>query len=129
MSFAAEMTELCPGVEEFVLQNNKGFKYVHKKFPGGEHGEDDVLTPPDLNRLQSKFQHEEMENRKISTNLSLVEFRLYSPESALEFFTFYADTNPEELLKHGFDPKRNTKFIAHGWTSDGDFANEFQEGN
>ena len=47
MSLAAEMMEICPGFDQFVLQNGKGVKYVHAKFPGGEHGEDDVMTPPD----------------------------------------------------------------------------------
>ena len=47
MGLAAEMMEICPGVDEFVLQNGKGVKYVHKIFPGGELGVDDVLTPSD----------------------------------------------------------------------------------
>ena len=82
------------------------------------------LTIRGINRLESKFQQE-----KISTDLSLVEFYLWTPESTSKFFTFNADTNPQELLKHGFDPKRNTKFIAHGWNSGGDFGNGFREGN
>ena len=47
MGLAAEMMEICPGVMDFVLQNGKGVKYLKKKFPGGEHGEDDVLPLPD----------------------------------------------------------------------------------
>ena len=34
MSLTEEMKEICPGVVDIVLQNNKGFKYIHMKFPG-----------------------------------------------------------------------------------------------
>ena len=33
-------------------------------------------------------------------------------------FTFKIDVNPQELLDHGFDPKKLTKIIVHGWLID-----------
>ena len=33
-------------------------------------------------------------------------------------FTFKMDVNPQELIDHGFDPKKLTKIIVHGWNVD-----------
>lgn len=75
-----------------------------------------------VQRLESSF--------KISTDLALVTFYLWTPENGPDnYFKFTADTNPEELLAHHFNPNRDTKFLSHGWNSDGvGFANKFVKG-
>ena len=67
------------------------------------------LTKEGIELLESSF--------RISTDLSKVRFYLYTPEHGAEnHWNFRAGVDPQELLDHGFDPSRPTKFISHGWT-------------
>ncbi len=45
-------------------------------------------------------------------------------------FTFKLDSIvPEQLLVHGFDPRKDTKLIAHGWVESGvDHSKRYSEG-
>ena len=73
------------------------------------------------------------DDTKISTDLSLVQFYLWTPEVIIlnngEPWKFNATATPQELLDKGFDKTRETKFIGHGWNSGADFANGFKNGN
>ena len=61
--------------------------------------------------------------------MSKVTFYLYTPERGVDDpWEFKAGINPNELLIRNFDPKRQTKFIAHGWTVNGNFSRPFAEG-
>lgn len=90
-----------------------------------------LLDPNNLMNYLSKQTIDIMEaSNKISTDLSKVTFILWTPENgAANPWVFNAETDPKELLDHGFDPKRDTKFISHGWNSEGiGFAKGFAEG-
>ena len=67
---------------------------------------------------------------RISTDLSEVTFILVTPEKGVaKPFVFNAGTKKKRLLKKGFDPKRDTKFISHGWTGSGmEYAQKFAKG-
>ncbi len=81
------------------------------------------LTPESVQRLESTI--------KISTDLSLVRFFLWTPEfgSDAPALEFNAETTAQDLLDHGFQPERGTKFISHGWNSHGEsFAKPFVKG-
>ena len=68
------------------------------------------LTKEGIQRLEASF--------RISSDLSKVRFYLYTPEHGSEnHWIFKAGVNPQDLLDHGFDPSRPTKFISHGWTA------------
>ena len=89
------------------------------------------INPNELRHYISKEALEELEISlpKIDTDLSKVTFYLWTPERGLEDpFEFKAGVNPNELLAHNFDPNRPTKFIAHGWTDNGNHAKPFAEG-
>ena len=75
-------------------------------------------------------QLEESSSVKISSDLSEVRFLLWTPEDGTEnYWEFEAGVDPKELLNRNFDPSRPTKFISHGWNSDGPgFAKGFVEG-
>ena len=72
----------------------------------------------------------EQHTRWISDDLSDVRFLLWTPENGADNpFEFQAGVDPNELLRQNFDPKRLTKFIAHGWNSDAQgFATPFVRG-
>ena len=89
------------------------------------------INPNELKHYISKEALEELEVSlpKIDTDLSKVTFYLWTPERGLEDpFEFKASINPNELLAHSFDPNRPTKFIAHGWTDNGNHSKPFAEG-
>ena len=73
------------------------------------------------------------DDTKISTDLSLVQFYLWTQEVIIlnngQPWKFNATATPQELLEKGFDKNCKTKFIAHGWNSGGDFADGFRNGN
>ncbi len=78
--------------------------------------------PNDLRNyiLRSSMQHLEEKFGKISTDLSKVNFHLFTPESGpTSPWEFKAGVDPKELLHRHFDPNRPTKFISHGWNSGG----------
>ena len=61
--------------------------------------------------------------------MSKVTFYLYTPERGVDDpWEFKAGINPNELMIRNFDPKRQTKFIAHGWTDNGNHSRPFAEG-
>ena len=77
------------------------------------------VDPNNITNYLSKegIQHLEASIR-ISTDLSKVRFYLYTPEHGSEnHWIFKAGADPQDLLDHGFDPSRPTKFISHGWTA------------
>ena len=89
------------------------------------------INPNELRHYISKEALEELEVSlpKIDTDLSKVTFYLWTPERGTEDpWEFKADINPNELLAQNFDPNRPTKFIAHGWTDNGNHAKPFAEG-
>ena len=53
---------------------------------------------------------------EISTDLKDVTFMYFNDKN--EAFTFNAETNPNELLEHGFNPDLETKIVVHGFFSD-----------
>ena len=68
------------------------------------------LTKEGIQRLEASF--------RISSDLSKVRFYLYTPEHGSEnHWIFKAGVNPQDLLDHGFNKSRPTKFISHGWTA------------
>ena len=89
-----------------------------------------IINPNEVRHYISKEAVEELESSiKIDTDLSKVTFYLYTPENGVDDpWEFKAGINPNELLIRNFDPKRQTKFIAHGWTVNGNFSRPFAEG-
>jgi len=83
------------------------------------------LTKEGIERLETQNRY--MKDTKISTDLSLVQFYLWTPERD-DVWIFNSSVTPEELRAQGFDSRRSTKFIAHGWNSGGDFGNGFRKG-
>ena len=53
---------------------------------------------------------------EISTDLKNVTFMYFDEKN--EAFSFKAETNPYELLEHGFNPDLETKIVVHGFFSD-----------
>ena len=94
------------------------------------------LSIEGIKRLETEFAEYSTkfhDDTKISTDLSLVQFYLWTPEVIIlnngQPWKFNATATPQELLEKGFDKNRETKFIAHGWNSGGDFADGFKNGN
>ena len=89
-----------------------------------------IIDPNELRHYVSKEAVEALESSiRIDTDLSLVKFYLYTPEHGIDDpLEFEAGVNPNELLTKGFDPERQTKFISHGWTSNGNHSRPFAEG-
>lgn len=55
---------------------------------------------------------------RISTDLSEIKCSLWTDKTGQHApFEFKLDVHPKLLLENGFDPKRETKFIVHGWNS------------
>ena len=89
------------------------------------------INPNELKHYVSKEAVEELQASlpKIDTDLSKCTFYLWTPERGTEDpWEFKAGINPNELLAQNFDPNRPTKFIAHGWTDNGNHAKPFAEG-
>ena len=94
------------------------------------------LSIEGINRLEAEFADYSTkvhDDTKISTDLSLIQFYLWTPEVIIlnngQPWKFNATATPQELLEKGFDINRETKFIAHGWNSGGDFGDAFRNGN
>ena len=57
---------------------------------------------------------------KISSDLSKVFFLLWTPENGPDNpLEFKAGVDPQVLLNATFDPTRDTKFLSHGWNTEG----------
>ena len=69
------------------------------------------------------------EKIRISNDLNDVDY-IYFPSNGQKPLVFKLDIDPKSLLNHGFDPKQDTKIIAHGWYVSGfiyaqEFANAY----
>ena len=66
---------------------------------------------------------------QISWNVDKVSFKLWTREGGFSTpFEFNHDTLIYELLDNHFDPNRQTKILAHGFSSDVSFAEPFAKG-
>ena len=59
-------------------------------------------------------------------DVNQINYLLYT-KYANEPFTFKLDNfDPQDLIKNGFDPEKDTKILAHGWAVDAKFfADQF----
>lgn len=89
----------------------------------------DPNDPKNYLTKEAFAQLETFETRWITDDVSEVRFILWTPENGSEnHFEFEAGVDPSEILKFGFDPKRQTKFISHGWNSGYGFGLPFVKG-
>jgi len=71
----------------------------------------------------------ESSNCKKCTDVSKVFFVMWTPENGPDNpLEFKAGVDPQELLNANFDPKRDTKFLSHGWTKKAkEFSKDYVE--
>ena len=97
------------------------------------------LSMEGINRLDAEFRKYSIDFKNripvLFRELSLLEFYLWTPlvvnnnAEQQQPWIFNATVSPQELINHGFLKNRETKFIAHGWNSAGQFADIFRIGN
>ena len=120
-------------MKQFNLKNGGQLSYFLTTNSEAPFAQSSTIDPNLVKNYVSKSamkQLEELSSVKISSDLSEVRFLLWTPEDGAEnYWEFEAGVDPQELLNRNFDPSRPTKFISHGWNSDGPgFAKGFAEG-